>query len=206
MARVYVYVDGFNLYYRALKGTPYKWLDLGALCRQMLPGDQIIAIKYFTAHVNARPRDPNQPLRQQIYLRALRTIPNLQITLGHFLTNPVWLPLTGVRPMQSVQVDRTQEKGSDVNLASHLLMDGFSGRYDLGVLITNDSDLGEPVRMVTRKLNLGVGILNPSQKHSAELVREATFKKRIRSSDLRAAQFPNQLTDAVGTFTKPRSW
>jgi len=35
--RTYVYVDGFNLYYSALKNTPYKWLDLRALFARILP-------------------------------------------------------------------------------------------------------------------------------------------------------------------------
>ena len=37
MANVYVYIDGFNLYYGAVKDSPYRWLDLGALCAHMLP-------------------------------------------------------------------------------------------------------------------------------------------------------------------------
>jgi hypothetical protein len=56
MAKVYVYVDGFNLYYGALKSTPYRWLNISALCAAMLPGDQIAAIRYFTATVSARPQ------------------------------------------------------------------------------------------------------------------------------------------------------
>jgi hypothetical protein len=43
-----VYVDGFNLYYGCLKGTPYKWLDLGALCQVLLPPNKIQRIRYFT--------------------------------------------------------------------------------------------------------------------------------------------------------------
>jgi hypothetical protein len=44
MAKVNVYVDGFNLYYGAVKGSPFKWLDLGALCHRMLPNDTVQAI------------------------------------------------------------------------------------------------------------------------------------------------------------------
>ena len=73
-----IYVDGFNLYYGALKDTPYRWLDIAKLCRIMLPHDTIDQIKYFTALVNPRPTNPDQLTRQQIYLRALQTIPNLQ--------------------------------------------------------------------------------------------------------------------------------
>ena len=71
-----VYIDGFNLYYGSLKGTPYKWLDLAELSSVLLPQDTISRIRYFTAQVNARPHDPQQPVRQQTYLRALPTIPD----------------------------------------------------------------------------------------------------------------------------------
>ncbi len=206
MADVVVYVDGFNLYYGSLKRTPYKWLDLGRLCSAMLPTDRVIAINYYTARISARPGNPTAPNDQQIYLRALRTIPNLSITYGHFLTHSVSMALTGVMPTKRVWVDKTEEKGSDVNLASHLLRDAFRGAFQAAVLITNDSDLAEPVRIVRQELNLPVGILNPHQQHSAELKRIATFVKRIRQSDLIASQFPAVLNDAKGAIHKPPSW
>ncbi len=206
MADVVVYVDGFNLYYGSLKRTPYKWLDLGRLCTAMLPNDRVTAIKYYTARISARPGNATAPNDQQIYLRALRTIPNLSITYGHFLTHSVSMALTGVTPTKRVWVDKTEEKGSDVNLASHLLRDAFRGAFQVAALITNDSDLAEPVRIVRQELNLPVGILNPHQHHSAELKRIATFVKRIRQSDLIASQFPTVLNDAKGAIHKPPSW
>ena len=205
-ARTYVYIDGFNLYYGCLKGTPYKWLDLLALCRVMLPNDTLDQIKYFTARVSARPQNPSAPIDQQVYLRALRTIPNFQLTFGHFLTHSVPMALTGVMPQKRVWVDKTEEKGSDVNLAAHLVRDAFLKRFDVAVLITNDSDLAEPVRIVTKELGFPVGILNPHQHHSATLKPLATFLKRIRQSDLILSQFPPVLTDAKGTFSKPATW
>ena len=206
MANVVVYIDGFNLYYGALKRTPYKWLDLARLCATMLPGDNVTAIKYYTARISARPGNPSAPTDQQIYLRALRTIPNLSITYGHFLTHSVSMRLTGVTPTKRVWVDKTEEKGSDVNLASHLVRDACHNAFQVAVLITNDSDLAEPVRIVRQELNLPVGILNPHQQHSAELKRFATFVKRIRQSDLIASQFPAVLNDAKGAIHKPPSW
>jgi hypothetical protein len=41
LANVNVYIDGFNLYYGALKRTPYKWLDLALLARTLLPTDTV---------------------------------------------------------------------------------------------------------------------------------------------------------------------
>ena len=65
---------------------------------------------------------------------------------------------------KQVLVMKTEEKGSDVNLATHLLNDGYKKAYDIAVLITNDSDLIEPVRIIREELKLPVGIINP-QKH-----------------------------------------
>lgn len=206
MANVRVYVDGFNFYYGAVKGTPFKWLDLGALCSHMLPKDTILSVEYFTAIVSARPHDPGLPVRQQVYLRALRTIPHLRIVFGHFLTHPVQMVLSGVTPIQRVWVDKTEEKGSDVNLAAHLLRDAYNRAFEVGVLITNDSDLLEPVRIVRREIGLPIGILNPHPHHSVKLKAEATFIKRIRQSDLAACQFPNPMTDRKGQFHKPATW
>ena len=71
--RTYVYVDGFNLYYGALKGTAWKWLDLPALFAAVLqPHHDILAVKYFTARVSGTPADQSKPQRQDVYLRALQ--------------------------------------------------------------------------------------------------------------------------------------
>lgn len=204
--KAHVYIDGFNLYYGALKRTPWKWLDLAALCRAMLPHDTIEHIHYFTARVSARPHNPTSAHDQALYIRALRTIPNLSITYGHFLTHSIPMYLSGVTPPQRVYVDKTEEKGSDVNIASHLLRDAFRNEFEVAVLVTNDSDLAEPVRIVAQELKLPVGILNPHQFHSAQLKRLATFMKRIRQSDLIASQFPVVLTDGKGSFAKPAGW
>ena len=172
----------------------------------MLPNDLIQSIEYFTAIVSARPHDTDLPVRQQIYLRALRTIPNLRIVFGHFLTHSTRMVLSGVNPIQRVWVDKTEEKGSDVNLASHLLRDAYNKAFEVAVLVTNDSDLLEPVRIVKREIGLPVGILNPHPQHSVKLREEATFIKRIRQSDLAVCQFPSQLSDAKGRFHKPATW
>ena len=107
--RTVVYIDGFNFYYGAVKGTQYKWLDFEALCQRLLPRDQVVKIRYFTARVTARPDDPQRASRQDTYLRALATLPLVQIHYGHFLTQSVRLPRANRRQGQSrtVEVLRT---------------------------------------------------------------------------------------------------
>lgn len=208
MKKTNIYVDGFNLYYGALKGTPYKWLNIHKLCQLLLPKNQIHQIKYFTAIVSARPHDPDQPMRQQTYLRALQTLPNVTIIKGSFLSHPVWLPLAtpNVAGPKSACVIRTEEKGSDVNLATHLINDGHKKEYDIAVMLTNDSDLLEPMRIARQELNLPVGIINPQKYPSWVLRNHASFIKPVRPWALKASQFPNTLTDSAGTFSKPASW
>ena len=206
--RTFVYVDAFNLYYGCLKRTPYRWLNLETLCRLLLPMNDVQRIKYFTAHVGERPDNPSQPQRQQLYLRALATLPLVEVHLGHYLSHEVSMPLAKPLPGGSrfVRVIKTEEKGSDVNLATQLIGDGYEDRYDTAVLITNDSDLLGPVQLVCTRLGKKVGILNP-QKHPAFVLKNAaTFFKQIRDGVLAASQFPNELKDVVGTFHKPSSW
>ena len=203
-----VYVDGFNLYYGALRGTPYKWLDLEALCRRLLPKDDINRIRYFTARITARPDDPQQTLRQQVYLRALGTLPLVSIHYGHFLTHAVRLPLAHPRPggPRTAEVMRTEEKGSDVNLASHLLLDAFQKTCDIAVVISNDSDLRVPLRIAEQELGVRVGIINPHPPEYRSRALKGTFFKQLRASVLADCQLPEELEDARGVIRKPAAW
>ena len=207
--RTNVYIDGFNFYYGAVKNTPHKWLDLRRFLELAFPKHSIVTIKYFTALVSARPSDADQPVRQQIYLRALQTVPNLEIIYGHFLVSYPMMHVVDKSPgiPKFVKVEKTEEKGSDVNLATHFLYDGVRDLYDAAILVTNDSDLVEPLKIVRHDLKKDVIVVNPHQrKPSAELAKYATFIKQVRTGTLAASQFPAAMTDSKGTFQKPAKW
>lgn len=208
--RTRVYVDGYNLYYACLKSTPFKWLDPLALAREQLPRNDIDKLRYFTAQVSARPHDPDQPVRQQIYFRALSTVPEIEIQLGHFLTHEITMPDAAAwkagryRP---VRVMKTEEKGSDVNLASHLLMDAFEDKLDVAVIVSNDSDLKEPIRLVRERFGKKIVLLAPkSNRISGALRPLADYIRQFGQSALARAQFPAHLTDETGAFHKPARW
>jgi len=204
----YFYIDAFNLYFGSCRGTPYKWLDPSKLFATIFPTNRIEKIKYFTARVRSRPDDPGQPMRQETYLRALRTIPNLEIHFGHFLAHSVRMPLAhpiiGQDPL--VEVIKTEEKGSDVNLATHLVHDAHMNRFECAMVVSGDSDLLAPVKIVTGELRKPVGVLNPRQNPCRVLQLHATFYRHIRRSALAKSQFTISLQDANGTFSKPSSW
>lgn len=199
-----MYVDGFNLYYGALRGRQYKWLDLLAFSHRLLRLPHTVTrIRYFTAELLPSRHDPAAPERQQAYLRALETTPNLSIHYGSFLQSPGQPP---------------REKGSDVNLASYLLLDAFDREYEVALVISNDSDLTHPIELVRDRFGVRVGVAAPL------LNRHPDGKRRYPSRDLRqAADFlvpinrrrryllrDSQLPDAVihggRRITRPSGW
>jgi hypothetical protein len=207
---VNVYVDGFNLYYGSLKGTSYKWLDLEALCALLLPNYDIKRIRYFTARISGRPDKPDSPTRQDAYLRALASRPKVTIHYGKFLQSTIRMPLAAPQPggPRTVEVIKTEEKGSDVNLATYLLIDAFRKDSDVAVVISNDSDLCEPIRVVQDEFEVPVGLIIPHSRPSEALRRlRPAFVKQIRRGPLSASQFPEKVTDARGrTISKPTAW
>jgi len=210
-----IYIDGFNLYYGALKNTVYKWLNISALCSTLFPGITINKIRYFTAPVKSTKHDPQAPIRQDIYLRALKTMPGIFITKGHFVHWPKRMyqfPLAycnGIsEPPQRVQIQKAEEKGSDVNIATYLLIDCFNNDFDEAIIISNDSDLALPIEKVVNAFGKVVRVVNPSRNKTAARLKvvATSYTRSINRKVLATCQFPPQLTDVNGIFNKPSTW
>jgi uncharacterized LabA/DUF88 family protein len=206
--RTYVYIDGFNFYYGAVKGTPYKWLDFKALLTEILnPKHAILCIKYFTALVSDTPMDPTKSIRQKTFIRALQAhIPELKTYYGHFLSHGVFLPLVTPTPYRRFEeVIKTEEKGSDVNLAVHLLNDAWLDSYDCAVVISNDSDLAEAMCLVKQHHHKMLGLITPGHKWtSKQLSTHADFVRIIRPGALQRSQLPNPIPGT--SLYKPINW
>jgi hypothetical protein len=214
--RTYAYIDGFNFYYGAVKNTPYKWLDFKALLdRILLPRYDIEVIKYFTAFVSSPPHDPNQADRQSVYVKALRAhIPELKVILGKFTSHPRWTPFAEQQSSQLranshlfANVIKPEEKGSDVNIAVHLVNDAWHGRFDAAVVVSNDSDLGEALRIVRVERQKEVILLTPPKFHdkrSKVLKKSASRCMSIRITELGSSQLPNPIPGTQ--YYKPASW
>ena len=169
-----VYIDAFNLYYRALRGTPHRWLDLRALALGLL-GSAVHAPPHSLLHGanQGSPERSAKHIRQQTYFRALRTLPALSIHEGHFLSNPVLMPLADPQPgdQERVRVIRTEEKGSDANLAAYLTRDAAKRDGQAAFVITGDSDFAGAIRMVRRDFNFPVYVVDPKETVSRRLRR-----------------------------------
>ena len=206
--RTTIYVDGFNLYYGCLKNTDFKWLNLQVLFSNILARHHSIdRICYFTARLRQSAHDPKTHLRQKAFLNALQTLFNLEIHYGKFLCHSVRMP-NAKPPPNIVEVIKTEEKGSDVNFSVHLLNDAWKDRYDCAVLVTNDSDMTEAMRLVKEEFrNKRLGLITPKGRPTAGLKQYANFSKTIGEGDLAAAQFPTMIKRSGASYIfKPPSW
>jgi uncharacterized LabA/DUF88 family protein len=205
--KTYVYIDGFNLYYGALKKRGVqglKWLNVELLCKNYLKNHDILKIKYFTASVSGK-YDPSKPLKQELYARALRTLPSVEIILGTFSYNKKSIQITAESSFTGIM---PEEKGSDVNIGAHLINDAHLKKFDTAIIVSNDSDLAEVVRIATQELKVKVGLLNPYGKFQKRLQKYATPSElySIREGAVSASQFPISLADSRGTIQKPATW
>jgi uncharacterized LabA/DUF88 family protein len=174
MKRTIAYVDGYNLYYGLLKGSPYKWLDLAQLVAKLLRDDHsLVSVKYFTSPVKTYPHDTSALDRQKIYLQALGTLPNVEIIQGFYRKDTVLMPVHEEEckkcPMASdgfVKVVKLEEKRTDVNIASAMLLDAFNDRADVFVLVSGDTDFIAPVNIVRKDFKKTVIVFNPRETKS----------------------------------------
>lgn len=211
--RTAVYIDGFNMYYGVLKGTAHKWVDLRKLMETLFPGETITEIKYFTAAVANVPRNPTQRDDQYAYWRAAIFHSRVQIIEGKFHQSIIRAALVNPPP-NTMEVYKTEEKGSDVNLGAHLLMDAFQNRFDQAIVVTGDSDLVTPVSMVHHQLKKPVVVVNPQKKQKnmrrSYALQKASDSRRykpfISTAALSGCQMPAVLQDQYGTVSKPADW
>ena len=204
--RTAIYVDGFNLYFGALKNTPYKWLDLQRLFEVILTRNQVVLVRYFTAKVKAQPRNPDVHMRQDVYLRALQAAcPLVSLHYGHYVRREHSME-NAKPPPPTVRVWKNEEKGSDVNLAVHLVNDAWDNRYDCAVVVSNDSDLASAINLAKARKKV-VGLIPPVGIHrpiSGALRTRASFIKRLSPAALAACQLPSPVPGT--TIQKPVRW
>ena len=208
--------------------STWKWLDLFHLSTKICPNDEVIKVKYFTARVKSlNPKSPTTN-NQHAYLRALATLPQLETILGQFnyrksrmpLVSPpnlaryrihrlIGLPLRRYADGNiSIPVWRTEEKATDVNLGTHLISDAFQNHFDTALVISNDSDLCEPIRLTVHDLGKKVIVVNPRghRQQSVSIKNVASEVRNLRAAALTASQLPLVLQDEFGTIRKPESW
>jgi hypothetical protein len=199
-------------------------------------GVTVETVTYCTARISGTsPAEHVSVHEQDVYLRALaRTGSVTRIEYGNYvarvataplarrnakgrpvLVNPDW-PIM-VRDAAGADVPdglfmasvaRREEKGTDVNVASHLLIDVLTGAIDAAVVISNDSDLAYPITFA--RTRVPVGTVNPTKGFTAGKLEGAPgdgvgghWWYQLQASDLTSHQLPAQVGARIA---KPAPW
>ncbi len=208
--RTIVYVDGFNLYYGSLRGSPNKWLDLSKFFQRLRPDDGLIAIKYFTAPVVG-----DAESRQSAYFKALTTTPLVEIIYGKFKQTRIKCRCSGCEHIEKRLrwFTKMEEKRTDVAIGIEMLDDAYQDNCDQFIVVSGDSDLVPPInrikyRFPEKKITVYVPSRHQNRGAATELRNAADKNKTLPLQLVRVSQFPANLIDpATGsTIKKPSSW
>lgn len=230
-----LYYAGRDHFRPPAPSASWKWLDLRALAASLTgwQGSRLDRVVYCTA-LRDRGGGPSSPIDQRTYLGALEMHGSVDLVeYGVYVSRvkngvlldrtvrppavvpppaPAGFPARTVRLASGgdgllVSVLAFEEKGSDVNLGTHLLYDVLGGRVDAAIVVSNDSDLALPIRLA-RDL-VPVGTVNPGLRPLAgrlggspgDGVSRHWWRRLGRDDFVR-----HQLPEVVGPHRRPPGW
>lgn len=194
------YIDGFNLYH-SLRPSQ-RWLDLQKLSSLFIAkGDRIVSVKYFTSYC---PWDINKENKHRI-LTSVYCDLGITVILGKF--KKVTRHCRSVVPGCTGDYKTHEEKQTDVNIALHLLNDAWKDHFDKAFIISGDTDLLPPIRMICSDFaGKKVKVIFPPNKYADE-IKQTCLTEKIKKSHLEAAIMVSPYTAADGTiYTAPDGW
>jgi len=200
MEKVISYIDGYNLYH-GLKSQGWKWaywLNLHLMIENLLSENQkLVTTKYFTTRVRV-PEDKR--LRQQKFLEALETIPEIKFFYGKYVPDEIVCRQCGHT------YTTHHEKMTDVNIAVEMLTDAMKNKYDTAILVSGDSDLVNVVHRV-KEFKKKVIILFPPKRKPRSLRESANVVIDIDAQLLSKSLFPDEVKKQTGYILKrPDEW
>jgi hypothetical protein len=204
VAHVIAYIDGFNLFHglRAKYGSHYLWLDMERLVQRMRRSDEVIAVKYFTAHLIDNPTALDLQLN---HLNALKAHggDKIDIVLGRYQRSEVVCQQCGHQRV------KYEEKETDVNIAAALIADTAEHASDIAFVVSADSDLCPAIRTVYRlDPQRQVIAAFPPARSSFEMRTLVPKSFVISQTMVRNSLLPDDVTDPVTgrTYKRPANW
>lgn len=202
-----IYIDGFNLYYGALRGSQHRWLDLEKYFTLLRQDDQIQKIWYFTALT-----DGNKGARQETYLKALRTTPLVGVQHGRYKKKTLRCYVPSCRYGGPREYQAPEEKGTDVKIALQMLDDAYQGSCDRMIIVSGDEDLLPAVELIKMRFpSIKITVYIPARdptRAAAKRLRGASDKHAtLPLALLSKAQFAPVLYSKTGeAIHKPTGW
>ncbi len=180
------YVDGFNLYHPINSlGEPHlKWLDLWKVGKLLIPSksQKLVKVVYCTAY---KKDDAEKTGRHKKYVAALEA-QGVDCVFGHYIKAP-----ESCRACSS-QWEVSREKQTDINLALHLIVDGFAEIYDHAYLLSADSDQAATAKMFAQKFQSKklTTVTPPGRNFSSSILQHTTLKLALNQNHLERCLLP----------------
>lgn len=168
--RVYVYIDGGNLYYNLKEnGCSSMKFDFKKFAKSFLGDRKQEGVRYYIGQI--KPKNGNKKSQelhkhQQILFERLKKA-GFYIVRGRIR-----------------QIGKTfTEKGVDVRIAIDLIEGAYEDRYDTAILISSDGDIAPAVEMARRK-GKKVEVVGFIHKPSYILIQNANTHHSLSKDDL----------------------
>lgn len=228
--RTAFFVDGYNLFYGLLAGTPYKWLDLSKLLAHIAyvenPASTLASVDYFTSSVKPElaTRGRVSKEAQDSYVRALKAS-DVRVHYGRHQLEPAKAPRfidkkTGASRQDKVDIWKLEEKETDVHIAISMYriaarqaLISETDRIEQLILVSGDTDMTPALRAIREDFpEMTVGIVLP---HRPEFKRAAPgslkefshwMRRVITAQELESHQFPSRVPTRKAPAIKPEYW
>ena len=205
MQRVISYIDGFNLFFglRERGWRRYYWLDMAAMSRALLKPNQTLGgCHYFTARISADASSSQSIARQGVWLDALAARPDIVCHFGQYQFKTMQCHHCGS------SWAKPEEKMTDVNIATQLVADAYEDRYDTALLVSGDSDLAPPIRLIRSRFpNKRVVVVFPPRRHAVQLRSAAHSALHLGADKLRNSLLPDRIEGKNGyVLHRPDAW
>jgi hypothetical protein len=201
--RAMAYIDGFSLYFglREMGWSRYYWLNVKSLCEKFAkpPQRQLEGVKYFTSRVKG---NPDKVARQDAFIQALETVPNIDILYGKYGTRGYKCQRCSYKGLLPA------EKMTDVYIASEMLLDASQNKYDIAYLISGDKDLVPVIKTIKGTFpSRCIVLIPPPMRYCSDLVAVAHVTLKMWEYYIKKSQFPETITRPNAMpLTRPLSW
>jgi uncharacterized LabA/DUF88 family protein len=200
--RTIVYIDGFNLYFAMIEAgwRKYLWLDIHKFATTLIPSEtRLEHVKYFTSRISG---SQAKQKRQTAIIDANDLNPGTMFRYGNYQSIPYECRKCGH------VYSKHQEKKTDVNIATEMLVDGFLERYDYAVLVSEDSDLVGPLEAIkTHLTSKHIHLAFPPGRFSHALRAKCHTFSVIKEASFSASQLPEEVVMPNGhVLRRPESW
>jgi hypothetical protein len=211
--RCIIYIDAFNWYFGIFLHRPaWKWLNLQSYFESLRPDEEVVAVRFFTAVVEPQHHVSPKRDRQKRYLKAIGTLPKVQVILGKYQERTVTCRAAACPRRLEYRV--AKEKKTDVNIAVHLIDDAMHHRADSMIIVSGDSDLEPAVEWVRRNQPaIRISVYIPALEEDRQQRRNDNYQRMqvncrpLPLGDIARHLLPPSVTLADGTsVARPTDW